>query len=922
MQQEIVNIPLTLKVNGEEHELMAQPSKTLLDVLRDTLQLTGTKRGCEDGTCGTCTVLVNGAMARACRVPLRQVEGQEVLTIEGMGTPEQLHPLQEAFVEADAVQCGFCTPGMIMAAEALLKRNPAPTREQMAKALGSNLCRCTGYTSIFEAIARVVDAGRDGPVPGSQAQWEVHHRADAQDKVLGTALYAADLTMPGMLHAAVLRSPHAHAEILDIDDSAARALPGVIAVVTARDVPGHNRFGRALKDQPVLADDRVRQLGDAVAAVAATSPEIAAQALSHIRVNYRLLPAILDPAEALKADAPLVHENGNLLTEKQDTWGNVDEGLAQADLVVHETYTTPWCEHAYLEPEAALAYLDADRQLVVRTATQHSFLHQATVAETMGLPLERVRIVPTIVGGAFGGKTDVSCQCIVALLTLKTGSPVKIVYSRAESFVSTPKRHPFRIRCRTAVTQDGRLTALDADMLADTGAYASAGPGLFIRAGVSIAGPYHFPSAFIRGQAVYTNNPLAGAMRGFGAPQVAFAIESQMDIMAARLGIDPLEFRLMNRRRSDPTATTPQEVQQVEAYEKTVEAIRPYYQEAMRVRQADADHDSRVRRGIGIASMRYGIGASGRVGAPGRVTLELASDGCVRLLTGAVDMGQGSDTALRIIVADELALPLDAISVVSGDTAITPDAGPSTGSRLVYYAGNAAQAAAIQLREAMLSTASGLLERPSVALELRDGQIVLPQEPDSQVPAVSLGEVAQARHRARHPLRFDGEFNPTSLLHEPPTGEPSPYAVYVSATHLAEVEVDLQRGTVRVLRIVAAHDVGRAVYPLGLKGQIEGAVSMGIGLALKEEFDPGTTIGFKQYRIPTARDVPEVVTLLVETGDPSAGLGAKGAAECATVAVAPAIANAIADATGVRIHHLPATPSRLLALLDQLPRGR
>ncbi|MFQ5880757.1 MAG: xanthine dehydrogenase family protein molybdopterin-binding subunit, partial [Dehalococcoidia bacterium] len=446
----------------------------------------------------------------------------------------------------------------------------------------------------------------------------------------------------------------------------------------------------------------------------------------------------------------------------------------------------------------------------------------------------------------------------------------------------------------------------------------SAGPGLFIRAGVSIAGPYHFPSALIRGRAVYTNNTLAGAMRGFGAPQVVFAIESQMDIIAARLGIDPLEFRLMNRRRSSAAEATPQDVEQEAAYEKTVEAIRPYYREAVQARQARAGGGGRWRRGVGIASMRYGVGASGQTQAPGRVSLDLALDGSVRLLTGAVDMGQGSDTALTLIVASELALPSESVSVVSGDTAITPDAGPSTGSRLVYYVGNAAKDSALQLREAILATASGLLERPSEELELRDGEVVHQRGTGASARAVSLGEVARARRSAGLPLRFDGVYDPTPLIHEARTGGLNPYPVYVSATHLAEVEVDLERGVVRVLRVVAAHDVGRAVYPQGVKGQIEGAVVMGLGLALKEEFRPGGTTGFKQYRIPTARESPEVVTLLVETVDPSASLGAKGVAECATVAVAPAIANAIADATGVRIHHLPATPPRLLALTGQV----
>jgi CO/xanthine dehydrogenase Mo-binding subunit len=650
--------------------------------------------------------------------------------------------------------------------------------------------------------------------------------------------------------------------------------------------------------------------------VAATTPEIAAEALSLIRVSYRPLPVIVDPAEALKEGAVLIHEGGNLLAEKKTQWGDAEAALAQSDVVIDETYTTPFVEHAYLEPEAALAYRDDEGRLVVRSATQHSHLHRREVADTMGLSPESVRIWPTVIGGAFGAKTDVSCECIAALLALKTGRPVKIVYSRAESFAATTKRHPFRMRCRTGVTREGRLTALAADVLADTGAYASAGPGIMVRAFVSLVGPYQFPNAAIHGRVVYTNNTTAGAMRGYGACQTAFAIESQMDLMAARLGIDPLEFRLMNRRRTAGAIATPQDEEQETAYLRTVEVVRPYYEQALRARDECARNESRVRRGVGIASMRYGIGYSGQ--KPPESLVELESDGRVRLYIGSIDMGQGTDTALALIAANELGLPLDAVVVVSGDTALTPDNGPSSGSRVIYTDGNAVKEAAARLKDAILSTAARLLEKSYESLELRDGRVAPRPETGASGPSVSVAEVAEARRAEGLPLRFRGEFHAVRLR-DPLSGEPSPYLVHVSATHVASVEVDTRRGTVRVLRVVAAHDVGRAIFPQGLKGQIEGAVSMGIGFALKEEFRPGETTGFEQYRIPTAREMPEIVTLLVENIDPSADLGAKGAAECATVAVAPAIINAIANAMGTRVHDLPATPARLAELLASAP---
>ena len=388
-----------------------------------------------------------------------------------------------------------------------------------------------------------------------------------------------------------------------------------------------------------------------------------------------------------------------------------------------------------------------------------------------------------------------------------------------------------------------------------------------------------------------------------------------MDIMAAKLGLDPLKFREMNRRRSDPTEATPQQMEQEAAYQATIDAVRPYYLEALQARQAKPRSEGRWRRGVGMASMRYGVGSAGRTHDPGRVDLELGADGNVRVRTGLMELGQGSDTVWQLIVAQALGLPQGSVSVVSGDTAVTPDSGTTGGSRATYYVGNAAWDGAVKLKEAILSTASEMLEGPAEDLELKDGRVTLARGNGSPEVSVSLAQVAEARLSARLPLDFNGVFDAAPLIHELGTGEMNPFPVYVSATHLAEVEVSPQ-GEVRVLRIVAAHDVGRAVFPEGLKGQIEGAVAMGLGFALKEEYRPGETAGFKQYRIPTARELPEVVIKLVELVDPSAGLGAKGAAECALVPVAPAIANAIADATGARIHDLPATPQRLRALLD------
>jgi len=914
---------VALVVNGVPRSFDVPSGWRLLELLREGLGLVGTKEGCDDGTCGTCVVMVEGRAVRACRTPATGVAGRDVVTIEGLGSAEHPHALQQAFAAADATQCGFCTPGMIMAAAALLERNPKPSRDEIVRWLGSNLCRCTGYSAIVDAVEWVANGQQGAPrrwpaAPGDGGATQPpvvtgSRRMDALEKATGRALYAADLKVDGMLHARALRSPHAHAEIARIDTERARRLPGVQAILTAQDIPGKNSYGRKLKDQPVLAEARVRQVGDPVALVVAASAEAAAAALSAIEVEYRRLAAVSTPDQALADGAPRIHPDGNLLAEHWLRSGDIADGFARADVVVESTYTTPWNEHAYLEPEAALASWEDDT-LVVRTATQYSHYHRAEIARTLGLPSERVRVIPTVIGGAFGGKTDISCQCLAALAAYRTGRPVRIVYSRAESFVSTTKRHPYRIRCRSGATRDGDLTALQLDMLADTGAYASFGPGLMVKTFASATGPYRWPNVELHGRVAFTNNPTAGCMRGPGTTQVAFAIESQMDLLAQRLGMDPLKLRRRNGLRQGDRLLSGQILERDPAYEETLEAIRPHWVAALERCAELADRSATIRRGVGVASIWYGIGGGGggptpgqdpaaTVGrGPGRATLELLDDGSISLRTGAADLGQGTATAMGLIAAEELGLPLERVTVHLGDTATCPDAGPTVGSRVTFFVGNAVRSAAADLREAILGTASGLLARPFAHLELRDGRVWTREGPPD---SVSLSEVARARTGAKHSNAIEGCFDAAVPAYDAGSGLGEPYALYVSGTQMAEVEVDTQTGAVRVLRVVAAHDVGRPVFVEGVVGQIEGGIAMGLGFALKEEFVPGETRGFKQYRVPRSRDMPDIVTILVGGSGESADLQAKGVAECSNMVVAPAITNAISQATGQRILQLP-----------------
>ena len=894
-------------LNGGPARAAGDPTTPLIGVLRDELRLTGTKLGCDDGRCGACVVLVNGRVARACQTPVDRVRGAAVLTIEGLGSPARPHALQRAFVETGAVQCGFCIPGMIVAAKALLDANPRPSRGQMVKALGANYCRCAGFSSIFEAVDRAAATLRGEAV--SLPLVPLDDCWDEMAKATGKALYGADLRRDGMLHLKVVRSPHAHARIVDVDATEALALPGVEAVLTAKDVPV-NHHGRVIQDEAVLAGDRVRMIGDPVAAVVAVSEALAIQAAARVRVSYEVLPAVLSPRAALEPGAPRLHAGGNVLARQAIRRGDAEAGLARADAAVDGTFVTPFNEHAYLEPEAALAYVDAAGRVVIETGSSHPHLHRLEVARALGLPEDRVRIVSVVLGGHFGGRTDVAMQCILGLAAWRVRRPVRCVYTREESFASTTKRHAFEIRGRLGADREGRITGLRLQMLADGGAYASAGNFIITRAAISGSGPYAIGDVWLGGEAVYTNNTLAGAMRGFGAPQSTFALESLMDELATRLAIHPIELRLRNALKPGAVLATGFPVGEGTAVVETLEAIRPHYDEAARrARESRASGD--LRRGVGVASMWFGIGTTTGE-KPSHADMELLPTGRVVVLAGAPDAGQGSDYVLRRVAAQVLNVPLSQVDLVRGDTDRARDTGSCTGSRVTFYVGNAVRLASGALRRAIIEAATLEMEAPADILEIRDGHVVAREAPGRRI---ALGDLARRVEARGARLREGGTFDPETCPLDPATGLGRPYATYASATQMAEVEVNVRTGVVRVRRVVAAHDVGKVLNPVAARGQVEGAVVMGIGFALTEEFVPGVTRGFAQYRIPTTHDVPEVRAIFIERSDPKGPFGAKGLGECALIPTAPAIVNALADATGVRITRLPATRERVLRAL-------
>lgn len=571
---------INLIVNGQRVTATVDPGLTLLRFLRENLRLTGTKEGCGQGECGACTVLVNNQAVNSCLIPVVAVDGCEVVTIEGLARNGELDPLQQAFIDEGAIQCGFCTPGAIMSAKALLLSNPKPTEEEIREALSGNLCRCTGYQKIIRAVK--VASGQIPPVEVSPSSsysiiGQKVRRRDAVEKAMGKAVYADDISLPGMLYGKALRSDYAHALLKGIDYSRAQKVPGVVAILTARDIPGINRYGLVYLDQPVLADDKVRCVGDAVALVIAESEKAAEEALELIKVDYEELPGVFSAEEALRPGAPLVHEKGNLVQHTKVRKGDVEKGFSQSDVIVEKTFRTQAVKHIYLEPECSVAAIDHQGNLTVWTSTQYVFRDRRQIAPVLGLPVNKVRVVQMTTGGGFGGKDDITTEILAGLAALKTGRPVKVRFTREESMRgAATKRHPMTIKARLGASREGKLLALEGEIYADTGAYVSLGVYVVKKAGLHLSGPYYIPNIKVDTYTVYTNNPPSGAMRGFGVVQAAFVHESLMDLLAEKLGMDPWEIRYKNALEPGLSTGTGHVLKHGVGIKATLRAVKEY----------------------------------------------------------------------------------------------------------------------------------------------------------------------------------------------------------------------------------------------------------------------------------------------------------------------------------------------------------
>jgi len=898
-------------VNGEVRVVTCSPSMRLSEVLRESLSLRATKVGCNAGDCGACTVLLDGDPVCACLVPAGQLAGRQVETAESLaGSDDTLSALQASFLRHGAAQCGVCTPGMMMAATALLRQNGAPDRKSVEDALGGVLCRCTGYAKIIDAV---MDAGSpviDGVMPAAgKAIGAAVERLDGRAKVDVSERFGADSWPEGALLVRAIRSPHYLADFTfgDLDGWVA-GHPQIEAVVTAADIAGINRFGviPPFADQPALAEGTARFRGEAVALVVGYAEWLAGADLSGFPVAWQEREAAIEVVAARASGAAQLHpgRDGNLLVTGRVKSGDGAHGLATADAVVSAAIDTPYVEHAPIEPEAGCAWMEGD-VLAISACTQAPVMDQEDTAKILGLPLEKVRIIPAAAGGGFGTKLDVSLQPLLGLAVMKTGKPCRMVYSRHESMIATTKRHPAAMRGSLAADTDGRIVGMTFEGEFNTGAYASWGPTVATRVPIHASGPYRVPHYLAEAHAIHTSGPTAGAFRGFGVPQATILQEILMDRLALSLGIDRLDIRRRNALVDGDRTVCGQQLSGVGIAE-CLDALVPAWTEAgPRIAAFNAENRT-VKRGLGVASCWYGCGNTA-LPNPSTIRLGITPDGRLRLHQGATDIGQGSNTVITQICADALGMPLADFELVGPDTALTPDCGKTSASRQTFITGKAAELSGRRLRADILRL-SNMSEEATIRL---DGAAITISDAGetrrielATMPADEFGYV----------LRAEESFDPPTVpLDE--NGQGSPYAVYGYGAQIAEIEVDLRLGTVKVVRITAAHDLGQVINPLLATGQIEGGIAQGLGMALMEEYVPGRTENLHDYLIPSAGDMPRVDTIFIEKPDPVGPMGAKGLGEHVLIPTAPAILNAIRDASGAEIDRLPALPHRVLSAI-------
>lgn len=918
---------LELKVNGNIHTVPVSGKTTLLDALREQIGLTGVKQGCGAGDCGACTVLVDNKPTNSCLMLALEAEGKEIVTIEGLAEGDNLHPVQRAFVEEGAIQCGFCTPAMVLTTKALLDNNPDPDEDEIREALSGTLCRCTGYTKIVEAIehwkkykeniSRTVTPPEGKVVVGGRFS-----RKDAFEKVTGRAKYPDDIKLPNMLWGKILTSPYAHAKIKNIDISKALEVEGVKAIITGADVTD-TMYGvsPARYDEYILAKEKVRHIGDEVAAIAAIDEDTCLKAMELIDVEYEELKPVFDPIEAMKEGAPVVHEKypNNINTVVDWNFGDIEKGFEEADLVLSDSFSGNRTYQSPMEPHSAVAEWDGDGRVTVYTTSQVVHYVRYQLSRLLDMPDGDIRVIGTYCGGGFGGKAETNpLEICAALLSKKCGQPVKMRYTRSEMFFHCRGRHKQIIDLKMGMKKDGTITAVKEKAILEGGAYSSYGVVAVYYAGAMVPTLYKLPNFKFDGYRINTNLPACGAMRGHGCPHPRFAFESLITRMAVELGLDPIDVRLKNAMDPDTRTINDLDIGSCEL-KACIETVRK--------RSGWDDKRGKMPFGKGI-----GIGCGGFVSGAGypiyrskfphsNAVIKVSEDGhTVTLYTGETEIGQGSSTVLPQIAAEALGITFDKIKIIYADTDLTPLGFGAYSSRVTLMGGNAAKMAGEDVKNQMLNTASGMMKLPINKIGIKNNLVFEIGKEDN---CFAWHEVAAKCFSERGPLLGKGHYSPPEGLggdFKGATVGTSP--AYSFTACVCEVDIDIDTGQVRVVKFTDAHDVGTPINPMAVEGQAEGAIAMMLGETLLEDmqFDEKGNIlnpNLHDYLIPTAKDVPEIDSNIVDSYEPQGPFGAKEVGEGSTLPVIGAIANAIYDAIGIQIKELPITAEKVLRALKE-----
>ena len=918
-----------LTINGEEHAVSTPYLDwTLVRYLREELNLVGTKQGCDNnGTCGLCKVIINGKARFSCRTKLAKLDGAVVETIESLAEFGELpHPLIQTVIQDGIFQCGFCAPGAIMTAKALLDKTLHPTDAEITKALSTVLCRCAGLNRMDLSVKRAAAILRGD----EESTWTPEETANEYmmlEKITGRLLFTDDMKLPDMLYAGAYRANVPHARVLSIDISAAEAMPGIVKVLTSKDVPGTNIFGAILMDQPIFCDEEndIRFVGDTLALVVGETQEQVDAALAEVKVELEPLPVIRTIEEALAPDAPVLHERlreehpdmPNVLIHFHTSKGDIVKGFAEADLILEDDYDVPFVEHAYMEPESSISAPEEDG-VVIYVGSQGPTDDRRQLAVALGLPEDKVRMAHRYMGGGFGGKEDISTQIHSALAAYIIGRPVKVKWSREESLKASYKRHAAKLHYKVGAKKDGSIVAADINIYGDTGGYASAGEAVLFRMSAFACGPYEVPHVSVHAYAVHTNNPPCGAFRGYGSPQVAFAAEVHLQKMIDQLGLDKFDVRLNNALELGK-ATITGDVLIEEVGVGIKQCLR-----AVRAKVAEMplpELEPGEKLGIGLSAAYKNVGLGSNIPDNAGAKLSLEKDGNILVRHGAADMGQGSNQVVQIIASRVLGMPNSMIKVHTGDTRFDPAGGMTTASRATFVSGNAALKASEGFREKLWGIVASEFNVAGTNLKIENGAFV---NSETGQQYISLQELAGSDEEIAFEAHYDAPPTLPPAEHSPaypkPGGVPLHFA-YDFAGQVVLVAVNEETGAIRPLRLITAQDVGLPLIRKNVIGQMEGAAVQGLGYALSEQFEMEDgipkSLKLKDMGLLRFRDIPEIIPIMVEEAHPKGPFGAKGMGELAITPTAPAVANAVHDAVGVWINSLPVTQEKVLAALNE-----